>query len=403
MLDQIKDTIKEYYYDKTFHGIDLDAKFKAVAEKIKKMDTNRQIDRAIAQLVLEFNDSHTTYYPPGRANSVVYGFSIQMIGYDCFIVDLEKGSDAEAKGLKIGDVVVAIGNYTPTRENLWKINYLIYRLDPQETIKVYVLDPGRPDKEIEVKAKFKSIDERRKEAFKQSKKKQDDPYKCKTIACRLETFSVDRRYIDMMMNEVGSHKKMILDLRGNGGGYVRMLEYLAGYFFDKDVKISDMVERRKTTESKARSKKGDAFKGELVVLIDSNSASASEVFSRLIQLEKRGKVVGDASAGKVMTSIFASLASSRGVPGYETISLFGVSVTVADLIMSDGKRLENVGVIPDYAVGPTGKGLREKNDPVLAFAAALLNADISSEAAGRFEFRPKVFENDEDEGGSKDK
>ncbi len=39
-----------------------------------------------------------------------------------------------------------------------------------------------------------------------------------------------------MMKEVGVHKKFILDLRGNGGGYVKIEEYLTGHFFDRDVK-----------------------------------------------------------------------------------------------------------------------------------------------------------------------
>jgi C-terminal processing protease CtpA/Prc len=142
MLWQIKEVIELNYYDKTYLGMDLDAKFKAAAEMIKKLDANRQIYSVIAQLVLDFNDSHTTFLPPGRANQVEYGFSLQMIGNKCHVIDVKKGSDAEAKGLKIGDVVISIGTISPTRENLWKINYLIYALDPQDIISLKIADPA---------------------------------------------------------------------------------------------------------------------------------------------------------------------------------------------------------------------------------------------------------------------
>jgi carboxyl-terminal processing protease len=403
MLDEIKELIKERYYDKSFRGINLDERFKIARERVKTLDTNWQIFRAIAQVVLEFNDSHTRFYPPNRANRVEYGFTMQMIGHNCFVTDVKKGSDAEAKGLKAGDMIVGVGQFTPTRENLWKMNYLLYALDPQESIKLYVVDPNeKAEREILIKASFKSMEERRKEAEKRRKDKKENPYKCQeidaaAIACQLSTFSVDKKYIDKMMKEVEGRQKLILDLRGNGGGYVKIEEYLTGHFFDRDVKIADFIMRDKTKERIAKSQKEKVFKGELIVLIDSNSASASEVFSRVIQLEKRGKVVGDVSAGAVMTSNFITMANSRGVPGFETLSFFAMNITIADLVMSDGKRLENVGVIPDYPVGPTGKALAERNDPVLAYAAELLKAKLSPEEAGKFYFLTKKAEDEDAE------
>ena len=406
MLGEIKDVLKQRYYDKNFRGIDLDARFKTATQRIKQLDTNWQIFRAIAQVLIEFNDSHTRFIPPRRANRVEYGFSMQMIGNSCYVVDVKKGSDAEKKGLRVGDVISAVGQFQPTRENLWKMEYILYALDPIEILRLSILNPDGSERDIEIRATFKSIDERRKESEKRQKEKQEKPFKCQSlnsevIACKLLTFSVDKKYVDQMMKEVSKHKKLVLDLRGNGGGYVKIEEYLTGHFFDHDIKIADFVTRDKTKERIAKTQKGKVFNGELVVLIDSDSASASEVFSRTVQIQRRGKVVGDVSAGAVMTSNFITIANSRGVPGYETLSFFGVNVTVADLIMSDGKRLEGVGVIPDVLIGPTAKALLQGSDPILSYAAGLLGANISPDEAGRYYFltkKPEDEEKDSDEG-----
>lgn len=176
-----------------------------------------------------------------------------------------------------------------------------------------------------------------------------------------------------------------------------MLEYLSGHFFDRELKIADMVTRTKIRASYAKPVKDRQFTGELVVVIDSDSGSASEVFARLIQIEKRGKVVGDVSAGAVMTSYNMGLVLRRGPDGFETLTPYGLNVTVADLIMSDGNRLEHVGVVPNHPVGPTAFALANKNDPVLSFAAKVLGEKITPEEAGKLEFLFKRAEDEDDE------
>ncbi len=64
----------------------------------------------------------------------------------------------------------------------------------------------------------------------------------------------------------------------------------------------------------------------------------------------------------------------------------GMSVTVADVIMRDGSRLENKGVIPDEILQPSGSGLALQTDPVLAFVASKWGVSITPEQAGKFYF-----------------
>jgi C-terminal processing protease CtpA/Prc len=62
---------------------------------------------------------------------------------------------------------------------------------------------------------------------------------------------------------------------------------------------------------------------------------------------------------------------------------YGAEITVADMIMSDGKSLEHVGVSPDVLMIPTEEDLAECRDPVLARAADLSGIKLDSISAGK--------------------
>jgi C-terminal processing protease CtpA/Prc len=402
ILYRIKEIIKNEYYDKKFHGLDLERHFKAASARIKELDTAQQIFTVIAQVLLDFNDSHTIYLPPPRINEVEYGFSMQMMGSICRVVRVKSGGNAEAQGLKVGEIIFEISGYSPRRESLWLVTYLLYALDPRPEVKLSVIGLDGRARQLIIPARLVTPDERKRES---SRRKEQEkirpelklkPYKCQEvnaelIACKLYTFNVEPSVVDKMMKEVGEHEKMILDLRGNGGGQVETEMYLTGYFFDHDVKIGKQIGRTFSVERIAKSRKARAFKGKLVVLIDSRSASASEVFARAVQIEKRGQVVGDASAGEVMTSRLYALEDTDPVLGM-------ISVTIGDLVMSDGQRLEGTGVVPDFTNLPNGRHLTEASDPVLAFAASLCSVVLSKEDAGHFYFITRVPEvGDEDD------
>lgn len=185
--------------------------------------------------------------------------------------------------------------------------------------------------------------------------------------------------VDEMFGKAAKHKGLLLDLRGNGGGYEKTLQRMLGNLFDHDVKIADVKRRKETKPVIAKTRGKDAFKGQLVVLIDSRSGSASELFARVVQLEKRGTVVGDRSAGAVMRAKAYYYEMGGG-----SIIFYGASITDADSIMTDGKSLEHLGVMPDEVLLPTGDDLAAKRDPVLSRGAKLMGIELSAEKAGSF-------------------
>jgi C-terminal processing protease CtpA/Prc len=391
-LDAMKDAVKEEYYDPKYHGIQLNARFDAAKAQINSLDYDWQMFRVLVALLMEFDDSHTYVVLPPRKDHYDYGFDMQMVGADCLITAVKKDSDAEKAGLEVGDKIVRIGEIKPDRDSLWKLFYVLYQLAPTEFLELTVKKENAPEKTIKDNAIITTRKEYLEERKKRKDKEKTDPIKCteiskEIIACKLYTFDAEKSDVDKMMKGVAGYTKLMLDLRGNGGGLVTTEEYLTGYFFDHDVKMLDLRGRKKTEARIAKSKGKKAFNGELAVLIDSQSASASEVFARVVQLEKRGKVIGDVSSGSVMTSLPIALLRYKQRFGYTTkvFPLF-ISLSIGDVVMSDGGRLEKKGVVPDIPIVPTGYNLKARLDPVLAAASTMLGYKLSPEDAGKMHF-----------------
>jgi C-terminal processing protease CtpA/Prc len=162
---------------------------------------------------------------------------------------------------------------------------------------------------------------------------------------------------------------------------------MLGNLFDHDVKVADRVGRKDLKPAIAKTVGGDAFAGKVIVIVDSGSASASELFARVVQLEGRGIVLGDRTSGSVMEAEIYPF--SQGME-YAQI-WYEFFVTEADLIMKDGKSLEGVGVTPNEIVLPTPQDLAFGRDPALARAAELAGVKLDPAAAGKlfpFEWLP---------------
>jgi carboxyl-terminal processing protease len=389
MLETIKDDIKSNYYDPKFRGIDLDARFKKAEEEIKAAKDVGQIVAAIAQALLDFHDSHTYYIPPQRVFKVEYGWRMQMIGDKCYVSAVKPGSDAAAKGLKEGDLLLSVNGFKPTRDSMWILDYYYKALSPQPQVQLVAQSPDGKVRSLDVQAK---VEERRQivgaDIYAMIREDEMEAYRRRhtleefgtdVTIWKMPEFDLSKDKIDEAMGKVKKRKALILDLRGNGGGSEITMLRLLGHLFDHDVKVGDIKTRQESKPIVAKTLGADNFKGKVVVLIDSNSASASEVVARVVQLEKRGTVVGDRSAGAVMRG--------RHIPhqqgqGHGTVLDYGVSVTDADLIMTDGKSLEGTGVVPDTIILPGPGDLAAKRDPVLSHAASLVGLELSAEKAG---------------------
>ena len=401
MLALVKDYMKEYYYDPKYRGMDLEARFKAADAKIGEAQSLSQVLGVIAQALAELNDSHTFFIPPPRPVDVDYGWKMQAVGDRVFVTAVKPGSDAEAQGLKPGDEVLSVDGFRPTRPTLWKIEYNYNVLRPSPGKRVVVRAPDGAERELALKAKvekldkavnltqlFNEYDEDREDSKKLPRFYEEGAGADGVFIWRLREFGFTESKVDEMISKARKHKALVLDLRGNGGGAVKTLQRMLGYVFDRDVKVGEVKRRKETKPLVAKTRGGEkVFKGTLVVLVDSESGSASEVFARVVQLEKRGTVVGDLTAGAVMMS--TQRPGLLGDQSSGNMIQYGLSVTEADIIMADGQSLEHVGVTPDVMLLPTAEDLRTRRDPVLARAVGLAGGRMAPEKAGLL-FPPEV-------------
>jgi len=167
---------------------------------------------------------------------------------------------------------------------------------------------------------------------------------------------------------------MVIDLRGNPGGSVHAVNRMLELFFDKRTELGRSTTRTGEPVSllfgtveivKLKSVvagREDAYKGPVVILENSGSASGSELFAGTMQASGRAKVVGTPSCG----CLLGFLGYAR-VPGGADLAYSEVG-----FVLPNGKRIEGEGVIPDYTVAPTVQDMQQSRDRALEEAQEIL-------------------------------
>ena len=382
MLEQMRQTLREHYFDSNYAGLDLDARFEAADSAMKLAPDSDYMFAIIAQYLAELDDSHTSFIPPDRAASIDYGFAMQYVGDTCFVASVKKGSDAEAKGLKVGEAILQIDNVKLARSNYWTVRYVYYRLRPRPGLRLLVRGLDGEQRDIIAMAKIEkrdrivdytdpSVISRLIDEYDTESRRANHHYRSfgdSVMVWKMNSFVYgDENEIAGIMKEVKKHRALILDLRNNGGGSVLTTAYLLGQFFDREIPIATYRRRSGDSAFVARVHDQNPYRGMLLVLLNSNSASASEVTARTLQLQGRGIIVGDRSMGAVVTS-----QTHWHEVGFGRKVTYGVQVSVMDLIMADGQRLEKIGVVPDVMVLPSGADMAARRDPVMAKALSMV-------------------------------
>jgi len=145
-------------------------------------------------------------------------------------------------------------------------------------------------------------------------------------------------------------KGLIIDLRDNGGGSLQEVVEMAGLFFPKGPVVQVKGKNNAPPNIMEDRNPDVAWDGPLSILINRNSASASEILAAAIQDYKRGVIVGTSSFGKGTVQSFVNL-DNFIIPQFDTIKPIGeVKITQQKFYRINGGATQLKGVTPDVAL-----------------------------------------------------
>lgn len=393
MLKDAYATVRTHYYDPTFQGLDWTSRYAEFQKRIAGASSFSNGLGLIAAFLDGLQDSHTHFQPPPWASTVDYGYDVGIIGDSPFVTAVRPGTDAATK-LRPGDLVLSINGNAITRESFGRMQYVLTRLAPLKGTEVVVRTASGELRTERILSKMTVAESRRViggpgtalqlsdltqewNTAKWPTRQRSVDYGT-TMIWKMPSFFAETVEIDHFIDKARKHDTLILDLRGNPGGLVEVLQRLVGSVFAEDSVIGTRVTRTGTSLLTAKTRRKNAFTGKIIVLIDSGSGSSAELFARVIQLDERGVVLGDQSAGVVREGRLFSF-----VQGDKVVLPYAVAVTNADILMKNGESLEHIGVTPDEVILPTPDDLAAGRDPVMARALEIAGHPTTPDAAAR--------------------
>ena len=285
---------------------DASKKFDALLQYIEyayvdSTDNNKLVENAIVAVLKEL-DPHSVYIPkeelkkmnePLVGNFEGIGIQFNILHDTLMVVSPISGGPSEKVGLRAGDKIVEVD-----AENIAGIG--LQNSDVQKKLR------GKKGTKVNVGIKRRSVKEilnftitRDKiPIFSVSASYMASPEIGYIKVTRFAKNTITEFREGLAKLQAKNMKHLILDLRGNGGGYLKTAIQLADEFLD-DKKLIVYTEGTKAPKQEYyTTTKGGFEKGKLVVLIDEGSASASEIVSGALQDYDRGLIVGRRSFGK---------------------------------------------------------------------------------------------------------
>lgn len=268
---------------------------------VDKIDNAELVESAIRGMLKEL-DPHSTYLTPDeveksneslQGNFDGIGIQFNMIEDTLFVVQPLPNGPSEKVGILAGDRIITVNDTTIAGVKMSQENIMKRLRGPKGTeVKIGVKRQGLDElvyfNVIRDKIPVNTVDAAYMAA--------DGVGYIKVSSFGLTTLQEFREKMKELQS--AGAKSLILDLQGNGGGYLHAAVELANEFLERDQLIVYTEGRRSPRSGYRATGNGMFRKGKLVVLIDEFSASASEIVSGAIQDWDRGTVVGRRSFGK---------------------------------------------------------------------------------------------------------
>jgi len=232
MLKHVAADVPKYYYDSKLHGVDWDGKVQEAKRNIESATSMDAAVSEIAALLDTLDDSHTSFYPPPRNMRHDYGFRVEMIGDHCFVTHVEANSDAEKKGLKVGDELLAVNEHPLSRQTIWRLEYIYNVLRPQPGLRLTLADKPGHSRQLEVMARISTstvIKYFMRGGINQQVRDMENVHRARRtryfekgdelLVVKIPAFAFTTAEADNIVGNLRKHKGVVLDLRGNPGGF----------------------------------------------------------------------------------------------------------------------------------------------------------------------------------------
>ena len=323
-----------------------------------KLDTQKLIYGANRGLVEAAGDPHTAYMDPDETKEFDKSLSGQIgggIGAEIglrnnkpTIIKPLENSPAQKAGVKAGEVIVKVNDEASSD---WSVEKVVSKIRGEvgTSVKLTLLSGGQTREVSVVRQNIVSP------AVESEIDGEIGILKVNRFGD--DTVSLSRKYASEFVDK--GVKKVILDLRNNPGGTVGAAQGLLGIWLDNQIA---MTERRGSEIVKTLRTTGTPILGNMktVVLINGNSASASEITAGALREYGKATLVGQKSYGKGSVQIVL------GLPGGSQMK-----VTEARWYTPKGKNIDKTGIEPDVKVDLSSDDVNNNVDPQMDKAKSL--------------------------------
>ncbi len=332
-----------------------------------QVNNETKVRGAITGLVNSLGDPYSQYFAPKAAESFKQdvegtfngiGAEIGTRNDQLVIIAPLKDAPAEKAGLRAGDKILLID--ATSTENMPVDEAITYIRGPKDTaVKLTLLREGW-DKPKE----FSIVRQ---------------PIESPTLDFKMlpggiayiQLYSFNANAERLFWNAVHqaateNAQSVILDLRGNPGGYLDVAVDLAGWFVPRGTVVVKEEGRDNTVLDTQRANGNEVLaKVPVVVLIDKGSASASEILAGALHDDRGIKLIGEKSFGKGTVQQFMDLGDGSVI-----------KLTIAHWVLPSGRILDHDGLVPDYEVKLTDKDIENKKDLQLDKAIEVVKSEM---------------------------
>lgn len=334
-----------------------------VTHASSSLPTNKEkIFGAISGLAASFKDPYTVFLPPEEAKSFAESISGSFAGVGMEIgikkdiltvIAPLKGTPAEAAGIKAGDLIISING--DSTEGLSVETAVSKIRGPAGSVVALTL--VREGKPLEVKITRAQI----------KVPETEDGHDAASGVYHIALYEFTANSASAFSSALSRFRasganKLVIDLRGNPGGYLDAAVDIAGHFLPKGtVVVTEDFGGKEENQVHTSAGYADVPSGtKIAVLIDQGSASASEILAGALQDEDAATVIGTRSFGKGSVQTLIDLGGGA------------LKVTVARWITPAGNWIMGNGITPDIVASSTPDAVRGGKDPQMERAVKFL-------------------------------